>query len=276
MLAFGIGALVAVAAGWLLWVTFLLAPEPGDSIYRWAVAVVILMLVLTLGLPFFMHYVGSTQPQKTPKKKPEGVSRSSIAIELASGGLLLAAFALVLWGFFVIDADISTSAPIYVWALLLVLLVIALRTIPWISKNPRCAVVGAFLLMYTIIVFALAVHALDGSQDWRFWTLLVVLLGLWVSLAQPGGRSLVSVKDVIEIALVISVFVSVITLLCLLAIVLLFDPQFGIVETLLAAPLNFLVEVGFPIAAMAAGFEIAEKLDRWLGPDWPPRWIRHP
>ncbi len=270
VLAFGVAALGFLAGGWLLWVIFLLAPEPGDSVYRWWVAVLILML----GSLFVMHYVrfGSTTEDS---EEATGESWSSIALELAAGGLLLAAFALILWATYVDDADVSE--PIYLWAMLLVVAGAACWTIPSIIAHPkrtvvvRRIVVGAFLFMYAMIVLAIALDALDGDEDWRSLTLSVVFAGVvWASWSSSGSRLLNVPETIIEIALVILVFISVPALLGLIVYIVISGGGRDTLTETLAAPHDFLVHIVLPTAAMLGGLEIAKRLDCRLGADESP------
>ncbi len=165
-LVFGASALGALFAGWALWVSFVLAPEPGDDVYRWWTAGLILMLA-ALFVIYGISFVSSKEC--APGAEDEGFWKRT-ALDLAGGGLVFAGFAVLLWAFHVDDAD--TSEPVYKWALLLSFAGFAHWAIPWVVSNWKRVLVGAFMFMYTAIVLTLAVDAIDGSEDWRFWALL--------------------------------------------------------------------------------------------------------
>ncbi len=267
-LVFGATALGALLAGWMLWVSFVRAPDHGDDVYRWWVAGVILMMGTLFVIVDILPYLSSEED--TPEAAREGFWKRA-APDLAGGGLMLAALAILLWAFYVDDAD--TSEPVYRWFLLLALAGFACWVIPWAAPNWKriCKriLVGAFMFMYTAIVFALAVDAIDGSEDWRFWTLVAVWSGtFWAVLHEAH---LPVIENAIEIVLIICVFITGFALLWIIIVPGVLGNEVGSTENVLSALLSFTVEVVLPVAGMVGGLEIVKRLRYWLGVGRIPR-----
>ena len=262
-LVFVATALGALFVAWALWVSFVLAPEPSDDVYRWWTAGVILIL----GALFVISGISFVSSKEDPPEATRESSWKKTALDVAGGGLVFAGLALLLWAFYVDDAD--TSEPVYVWVVLLSLAGFVRWVIPWVVSNWKRTLVGTFLFIYTAIVLALAVDALDESEDWRFWTLIVVWLAVtgasWASLHLPV------LKYAIEIVLIFCVFIAGFALLWIFINLGVLGNQGGSTENVLSAPLSFMIEVALPAAGMVGGLEIAERLRCWLGIGRVPR-----
>ena len=267
-LVFGATALGALFAGWALWVSFVLAPERGDDVYRWWTA----GMILILGVLFVISGISFVSSKEDPPEATREGSWKKTALDVAGGGLVFAGFALMLWALNVDDAD--TSEPVYIQAFLLILVGFVRWMIPWLVPNWKHTLVGAFMFIYTMIVLALAVDAIDGSEDWRFWTLIAVWMGtLWALLNEAH---LPVIKNAIEIVLISCVFITGLTLLWIFINLGVLGNQSGSTENVLSAPQSFMVEIVLPTAGMVGGLEIVKKLKRWMRVDPAPSCQPHP
>ncbi len=255
-LVFGVAALWTLLAGWILWVPYVLAPELGDSVYRWWTAVVILLISVASVIP----YVPFRSAKEDVSESRRQVHWKSTALNLAACGLMLAALAVALWVTTVDAVDIDD--PVYLWAVLLS----AASLTCWAVLHWKRTVVGAFIALYAGIVLALAVDALEGSPGWRFWALIAVFVGvIWASWFLLDNRFVQHVKRIVTIGLVVLVFASGVALFGIVLFSGVLEHERGLVTDILAKLLNFLVKIGLPAAGMVGGIEIAQKLSGWLG-----------